>query len=65
LAANKFGWLAQGVGNLIKSTNTIKLIHKHEVPRVFIQRCNVWPIRLHWTTWKVREKSHPLHNRQG
>jgi hypothetical protein len=32
-AANKFGCLAQGVGNRIKGTNTIKFIHKHEVPK--------------------------------
>ncbi len=32
-AANKFGHLAQGVGNCIKGTNTIKLIHKHKVPK--------------------------------
>jgi hypothetical protein len=31
LAANKFGCLAQGVGNCIKGTNTIKFIHKREV----------------------------------
>ncbi len=33
LAANEFGQLAQGVGGRIKGTNTIKFIHKHEVPR--------------------------------
>ncbi len=33
LAANKFGRLAQGVGNCIKGTNTIKCIHKREVPK--------------------------------
>ena len=32
-AANKFGQLAQGVGDPIKGINTIKFIHKHEVPR--------------------------------
>jgi hypothetical protein len=32
-AANKFGWLAQGVGNRIKGTNTIKFIHKRKVPK--------------------------------
>jgi hypothetical protein len=32
LAANKFGCLTQGVGNRIKGTNTIKFIHKREVP---------------------------------
>jgi hypothetical protein len=32
LAANKFGHLAQGVGNCIKGTNTIKFIHKRKVP---------------------------------
>ncbi len=32
-AANKFGRLSQGVGNPIKGTNTIKFIHKHEVPK--------------------------------
>ncbi len=33
LAANEFGHLAQGVGNCIKGTNTIKFIHKHKVPK--------------------------------
>jgi hypothetical protein len=33
LAANKFGRLAQGVGNRIKGTNTIKFIHKRKVPK--------------------------------
>jgi hypothetical protein len=33
LAANKFSQLAQGVGNRIKGTNTIKFIHKHKVPK--------------------------------
>jgi hypothetical protein len=33
LAANEFGWLAEGVGNCIKGTNTIKFIHKREVPK--------------------------------
>jgi hypothetical protein len=32
-AANKFGQLAQGVGNRIKGTNTIKFIHKCKVPK--------------------------------
>ena len=32
-AANKFGCLAQGVGNWIKGTNTMKFIHKGDVPR--------------------------------
>ncbi len=31
LAANKFGCLAQGVGNHIKGTNTIKFIRKRKV----------------------------------
>ncbi len=33
LAANKFGCLAQGVGNCIKGTNMIKFIHKCKVPK--------------------------------
>jgi hypothetical protein len=33
LAGNKFGCLAQGVGNHIKGTNTIKFIHKRKVPK--------------------------------
>jgi hypothetical protein len=33
LAANEFGCLAQGVGNPIKGTNTIKFIHKRKVPK--------------------------------
>jgi hypothetical protein len=33
LTANKFGHLAQGVGNCIKVTNTIKFIHKRKVPK--------------------------------
>ncbi len=33
LAANNFGCLAQGVGNRIKGTNTIKFIHKPKVPK--------------------------------
>ena len=32
-SANKFGRLANGVGGRIKGTNTIKFIHKHEVPK--------------------------------
>jgi hypothetical protein len=32
-AANEFGQLAWGVGNCIKETNTIKFIHKREVPK--------------------------------
>jgi hypothetical protein len=32
-AANKFGQLAQGAGNCIKRTNTIKFIHKCKVPK--------------------------------
>ncbi len=32
LSANEFGRLANGVGNKIKGTKTIKFIHKHEVP---------------------------------
>jgi hypothetical protein len=32
-AANEFGCLAQGVGNPIKGTNTIKFIHKSKVPK--------------------------------
>jgi hypothetical protein len=32
-AANKFGWLAQGVGTRTKSTNTIHFIEKSQVPK--------------------------------
>ena len=32
-AANEFGRLAQGVGGRIEGTDTIKFIHKHEVPK--------------------------------
>ena len=32
-ASNKFRQLAQGLGNRIKGTNTIKFICKHEMPR--------------------------------
>ena len=32
-AANEFGRLAQGVGDRIKGTNTMKFIHKQDVPR--------------------------------
>jgi hypothetical protein len=31
-SANEFGRLAQGVGGRIQGTNTIFLIHKHQVP---------------------------------
>ncbi len=31
-AANKFGWLAQGVGTRIKGSNTIHFIRKNQVP---------------------------------
>ena len=31
-SANKFGQLAQGVGNRIKGTDTIFFIHKHQIP---------------------------------
>ena len=31
-SANKFGRLANGVGGRIKGTNTIKFIHKRDVP---------------------------------
>ncbi len=31
--ANEFGWLAQGVGGRIDSTNTIFFVHKHEIPQ--------------------------------
>ena len=34
LSANEFGRLANGVGGRIKGTNTIKFIHRHEVPSV-------------------------------
>jgi hypothetical protein len=33
LAANEFVQLAQGVGNCIKGTNAIKVIHKRKVPK--------------------------------
>eukprot|EP00804_Cyclotella_cryptica_P004359 CCRYP_017999-RA/>CCRYP_017999-RA protein AED:0.23 eAED:0.24 QI:0/0/0/1/0/0/4/0/900 len=32
-AADKFGRLAQGVGGRVKGTDTIRFIHKHEVPQ--------------------------------
>jgi hypothetical protein len=33
-SANKFGWLANGVGGRITNpTNTIQFIHQHEVPK--------------------------------
>ncbi len=32
-SANKFRWLAQGVGGRIKGTNTIFFVHKHQVPQ--------------------------------
>ena len=32
-SANKFGQLANGVGNRVKGTNTIKFIHKSQVPK--------------------------------
>ena len=31
-SANEFGWLAQGVGNRIKGTDTIFFIHRHQIP---------------------------------
>ena len=31
-SANEFGRLASGVSSRIKCTNTIKFVHKHEVP---------------------------------
>jgi hypothetical protein len=32
--ANEFGWLANGVEGRIKNpTNTIQIIHQHEVPK--------------------------------
>jgi hypothetical protein len=42
--ADKFGHLAQGVGNHVKGTNTIRFIHEHEIPKNaggFV--CNVHP----------------------
>ena len=33
LSANKFGRFANGVKGYIKGTNTIKFIHKRDVPR--------------------------------
>ena len=33
LSANKFGRLSNGVGGRIKGTNTIKFIHKRDVPK--------------------------------
>ncbi len=32
MAADEFGRLAQGIGGRIKGTNTIRFIHKHEIP---------------------------------
>jgi hypothetical protein len=32
-SANEFGRLAQGIGNMVKGTDTIFFIHKHQVPR--------------------------------
>ena len=32
-SANEFGRLANGVGGRIKGTNTIKFVHKHQVPK--------------------------------
>jgi hypothetical protein len=50
LAENKFGWLAQGVGDRIKGTNTIKFIHKRKVPKSRLKDvtygqfvCTEWP----------------------
>ncbi len=50
LAANGFGWLAHGVGNCIKGTNTIKFIHKRKVPKSRLKDvtngqfvCTKWP----------------------
>jgi hypothetical protein len=31
-AANKFGQLAQGIGGRVKGTDTVRFIHKHEIP---------------------------------
>ena len=33
MSANEFGRLANGGGDSIKGTNTIKFDHKHEVPQ--------------------------------
>ena len=33
LAGSKFGQLANGIEERVKGTNTIKLIHRHEVPK--------------------------------
>ncbi len=32
MSANKFGRLANGVGGRVKSTNTIKFVHRRDVP---------------------------------
>ena len=32
-SANELGRLANGVGGRIKGTNTIKFVHKHDVPK--------------------------------
>jgi hypothetical protein len=32
-SADEFGRLAQGVGGQVKGTDTIRFIHKHEVPQ--------------------------------
>ena len=32
-SANEFGQLANGVGGRVKSTNTIKFVQRHEVPK--------------------------------
>ena len=32
-SANEFGRLVNGVGGRVKGTNTIKFVHRHEVPK--------------------------------
>jgi hypothetical protein len=65
LAANKFGCLAQGVGNRIKGTNTIKFIHKHESTEEQIEGRNKRSACLHQTTQKGGTELNPFHRWMG
>ena len=65
LAANKFGRLAQGVGNRIKGTNMIKFIHKRKVPKGRLKDVTYGQFVCTERPEKGGTKSNPFHHRKG
>ena len=62
-AANKFGYLAQGVGGHVNGTNTIKLIHKSEGPSNC--RKDITYIQLVCSVCTENEEPNPSHTTMG